>query len=448
MTSGEQRQAASHAAIRPSRRLVNWTVIAAIFALASVPFGFLFIPATAFAVALAMLVLIDWSISRGDPPPRLVRELPERLVKGRPAIVTYRLSWPSGGTVVILDELPADVGGDLLIERASLASGTATISREVIPLRRGTNDLGPAFVMWNSRLRFLRYRAVGQSGGTVAILPPASSPERRVALTHRTIRDELGMRPRPARGEGREFESLREYFPGDDPRQVDWRATARRGRLMVRQYQTERRHTVMVAVDTGRLMAARAEGSSKLDYALDCAIALARASQEFGDRVGFMAFDREVRILIRPRAGAGSLSGMVEASARLKAAPFEPNYRVLADTLAIHQKKRALIIVLTDFVEGSASRELESYLGVIARRHVVLLVALRDRVLAEIDRRDPEITRDRLYRRLALQDLVVEREAALARIGRFGAQTLDLDPAEINAPVLNRYLAVRQASLL
>jgi uncharacterized protein (DUF58 family) len=218
--------------------------------------------------------------------------------------------------------------------------------------------------------------------------------------------------------------------------------------MMVRQYQTERRHTLLVAVDTGRLMAARAEGNSKLDYALDCALALVRASKEYGDRVGFMAFDRELRLLIRPRAGVGSLSGLVEASARLTASSFEPNFRLLADTLAIHQKKRALIVVLTDFVEGGASGELESYLGVIARRHVVLLVALRDRVIAEIDRRDPEITRDRLYRRLALQDLVVEREATLARIRSFGAQTLDLDPAEINAPVLNRYLAVRQASLL
>jgi uncharacterized protein (DUF58 family) len=447
MASAENHEAAPPVAIRPSPRIVRWTVSAAIFALVSVPAGFLFVPAIAFVAALAMLVFIDWSISRKDPPPRLTRELPERVVKGRPATVTYRVKSTIAASISILDELPADLGGDLLIERVALTLDAATITREVVPLRRGTHDLGPTYLMWDSRLKFFRYRSVALSAGKVAILPPASSSERRTALSHRSIHDELGMRPRPARGEGREFESLREYFPGDDPRLVDWRATARRGRMMVRQYQTERRHTVMVAVDTGRLMAARAEGNSKLDYALDCAIALARASKEFGDRVGFMAFDRELRMLIRPRAGVGSLSGLVEASAHLTASAFEPNYRVLADTLATHQKKRALIIVLTDFVEGSASRELESYLRVIARRHVVLLVALRDRVLAEIERRDPEITRERLYRRLALQDLVVEREAALARIGRFGAQTLDIDPAEINAPVLNRYLAVRQSSL-
>jgi uncharacterized protein (DUF58 family) len=127
---------------------------------------------------------------------------------------------------------------------------------------------------------------------------------------------------------------------------------------------------------------------------------------------------------------------------------LEPSYRVLVETLAQCQKKRALVVVLTDFVEGSASSELESYLAVLARRHCVLLVALRDRMLAELDEREPAITRDRLYRRLALQDLAVERAAALGRIRRFGAQTLDLDPAAVTVPLLNRYLAIRQAALL
>ena len=258
----------------------------------------------------------------------------------------------------------------------------------------------------------------------------------------------LGLRPRPARGEGTEFESLRDYADGDDPRHVDWHASARRGRLMVRQYQTERRHTVFIAVDTGRLMAARVDGASKLDHALDCAVTLAHASREYGDRVGFIAFDRELRVMLRPKSAPNCAGALIEATLEVEPRPLEPSYRVLAETLAQCQKKRALVVVLTDFVEGSASSELQSYLAVLARRHCLLLVALRDRLLAELEQRDPAITRGRLYRRLALQDLAVERAAALARIRRFGAQTLDLDPAEITAPVLNRYLAIRQAGLL
>jgi uncharacterized protein (DUF58 family) len=293
-----------------------------------------------------------------------------------------------------------------------------------------------------------RLRSKLPGGGSIAILPLASTPQRQSGLSHRSLRDELGIRPRAARGEGTDFESLREYVAGDDPRHVDWHASARRGRVIVRQHQTERHHTVVIALDTGRLMAGLIEKSSKLDYAIDCAIALARASKEFGDRVGLIAFDRELRVFARPRAGFGGVGAIVRATLALNPFPFEPNYRVLVETLARYQKRRALVVVITDFVEGSASRELEEYLALLARRHCVMLVAMRDRLLSELTEPAPDISRELLYRRLALQDLAGEREVAIARMAAFGAQTLDLDPARITAPVLNRYLAIRQAALL
>jgi uncharacterized protein (DUF58 family) len=437
-------------AIRAATRIVRLSALAALIALAAVPFPILLGPAIVIAGALAALTIVDWRSSRGDRTPSLVRTIPERMVKGRRVSILYRITRAGAPTTVsILDELPADLGGDLFIESLAVADGESIeFSREVVPRRRGIRALGPVYLLWSSRMGLLRFRICIAPHGAVAILPPSSAAPARGALNQRSLRDELGLRPRRARGEGSEFESMREYTDGDDPRHVDWHATARRNRLIVRQYQTERRHTVIVAVDTGRLMAARVDDSSKLDHALDCAVAIARASNEFGDRVGLLAFDRELRLMVRPKSGRGSTAAIAAATLKLTPAPFEPNYRVLAENLARFQKKRALVVVLTDFVEGSASRELEAYLSVVARRHVVLLVAMRDRLLAEADLRDPEITRERLYRKLALQDLVDEREAAIGRIARFGAQTLDLDPARINAPVLNRYLAVRQAGLL
>jgi uncharacterized protein (DUF58 family) len=437
--------------VRPASRMVRMAALVALFALAAVVWRLLVAPALASTVLVATLALLDWGVSRRDPPPRLLRILPGRMVKGRRDEAVYLLSRPEAPatTVSILDELPEELGGDLLIENVTLVAGQrCRVARDLLPLRRGMYQLGPTFILWRSRLGLLGFRATALAGGTVAIIPAVLPPARRAALTHRSLRDELGIRPRAARGEGSEFESLREYVAGDDPRHLDWRASARRGRLIVRRYQTERRHTVIVAVDTGRLMAAESAGTSKLDYALDCAIALARSSGQFGDRVGLLAFDRELRALAKPKSGAAGIGGLVEATLELRPRPFEPNYRVLAQTLARHQKKRALVVVLTDFVEGSASRELQSYLTVVAHRHCVLLVAMRDRLLAELDVREPQITHDRLYRRLALQDLAVDREAALGRIAQTGVHTLDLDPARITAPVLNRYLAMRQAALL
>ena len=437
--------------IIPSQRLVRIGAAIACVAVVAVPVAMLLAPVLAALSILLALAGADLIAARSEVAPSVSRVIPDRLVKGRAATIIYKVTRTNGGAtnVSILDELPTDLGGDLFIEDVRLErSQTVELSRDRIPSRRGTHALGPTYILWRSRMGLFRMRAKTGEGGSVAILPPASAPQRQGGLTHRSLRDQLGIRPRPARGEGTEFESLREYVAGDDPRHVDWRASARRGRLIVRQHQTERHHTVMIAVDTGRLMAGQIEATSKLDYAIDCAVALARASKEYGDRVGFLAFDRELRVFNRPRAGFGGVGGIIRATLALSPFPFEPNYRVLVETLARHQKRRALVVVLTDFVEGSASRELEEYLAVLARRHCVMLVAMRDRMLGELDRRDPAITRERLYRRLALQDLAGEREAALARIAKFGAQTLDLDPAHITAPVLNRYLAIRQAALL
>jgi uncharacterized protein (DUF58 family) len=437
--------------VLPSRLLVRSAAAVAVVAMLAVPMPVLIAPVLAMLAILIALAGGDWLAACREVAPALQRIIAERMVKGRAATIIYKISRANGDatTVSILDELPADLGGDLLIEDIRIERGQSLeVARDRVPLRRGIRELGPIFMVWRSRIGFFRLRARVADDGKVEIVPPASAPQHRSGLTHRALRDELGIRPRPARGEGTEFESMREYVIGDDPRHVDWHASARRGRLIVRQYQTERHHTVMIAVDTGRLMAGRIDEASKLDHAIDCAIALARASGEYGDRVGLLAFDRELRLFVRPRAGFGGIGGIVNATLPLNPFPFEPSYRVLVETLARYQKRRALVVVLTDFVEGSASRELEEYLAVLARRHLVMLVAMRDRLLGELDQRDPSVTRERLYRRLALQDLAAEREAALARIAAFGAQTLDLDPARITAPVLNRYLAIRRAALL
>ena len=447
----EQTAERKAAVIRPSPLMVRLSAAGTLCAAAALPFPSITAPTLAFLAIVIVAAALDWASSRNDPAPRMERILPPHMVKDRPAIVTYRVSRPAGRSTVValLDELPTALGGDLIIESTRLGpAGSLEISREVIPNRRGTFELGPTLLLWRSRLGLFRFRTEVFATSRVAILPPASTPHRHTGLNHRSLREELGIKPRPQRGEGREFESLREYVSGDDPRHIDWRASARHTRLQVRQYQTERRHTVIVALDTGRLMGAYVDGASKLDHAINCAAALARVSITYGDRTGFVAFDRQLRLLVRPRLGAGAAGALVEATSTLESAPFEPDFQVLVETLARHQKKRALVVVLTDFVEGGASRELEDYLAVLARRHCVMLVALRDRMLAEVDERAPAISRDRLYRRLVLQDLVAEREAALARIGRFGAQILDLDPAQITAPVLNRYLAIRDAALI
>jgi uncharacterized protein (DUF58 family) len=351
--------------------------------------------------------------------------------------------------VSLLVELPPDLGGDLPFEAVDLRpAGDVELAAHRMPTRRGMRPLGPALLLCRSRLGLFWRRFSTAQPPSFGVLPDPGVPDSALALDDRLLHARLGIRPRRPRGEGLEFESLREYVPGDEPRHLDWRATARARRLIVRQHQVERNHSVIVAVDSGRLMSSRVEGATKLDHALKTAVALVHATRRTGDRIGLLAFDREVRAWVPPIDPTRTVAPLLDATLPIEPCSDESSYRAVADLIMSHQKKRALLIVLTDFVEGASSAGLEGYLALLARRHCALLVALRDPLLGALDVPAPRIEAEEIYRRLALQDLGVERETALARIRRLGVHTLDLDPVQVTAPVLNRYLEIRAAGLL
>ena len=383
--------------------------------------------------------------------PSLERSLPARARLGEPCRLQYTLRNPGSQPLELpwlLDELPADLGGDARFGPLRIAANDVlVISHELRPQLRGMRELGPSYLYVRSPLGlFVRRHAFVQQQA-LAVYPANTFPEHR-GLSQRSLFHELGLRPRRPRGAGAEFESLREYTPDDEPRKIDWRASARSRQLVVRDFHTERNHAIVIAVDCGRLMAARSDGASKLDHSLSATVSLVRACAQGGDRVGFVAFDRELRAWVPPQRPARALGPILDASLALEPRACEPSYRVLAQILQQRQKKRALIVLLTDFVEGASTPELEAYLSLLAHRHCVLLVGVRDRLLREVESAAPEVAGIDVYRRLVLQDLDVARQAAVSRIARSGVQTLDLDAAKITAPLLDRYLRIREAGLM
>jgi len=401
-------------------------------------------------VLLAVLA-IDLRASVQLPVPVLARSLPARARLQEPCRIRYALSNPAPSPLdcrLVLDELPQELGGDVRIGPLRLPPGAIeTFERVVTPALRGQRALGPSFVYVRSPLGLFVRRHGFEHGQTLGVYPANSFPEHR-GLSSRTLLQELGLRPRRPRGAGSEFESLREYTPDDDPRRIDWRASARSQKAVVRDFHTERNHTIVVAVDCGRLMAAQSGGASKLDHALGAAVSLVRACAQGGDRIGFVAFDEALRAWVPPQRPARALAPILEATLALAPRACEPSYRTLANVLQERQKKRALIVLLTDFVEGASTPGLEAYLSLLARRHCVLLVGIRDRLLREVEAAAPDVAGLDVYRRLVLQDLDVARQAAVARIARTGVQTLDLDATEITAPLLDRYLRIREAGLM
>ena len=398
------------------------------------------------SAALLGLALCDLWAARGTTPPSLSRQLPRRARIGEPCELRYTVSSPRRWQ--LLDELPEVLGGDRRFGPFEPTHNSPrTLDHMLVPSQRGIHRFGPSYLFVRSPLGLFQRRYRFDANDVLSVYPAEVASERRW-LSSRTLRHELGIRPRRPPGGGAEFESLREYVRDDEPKRIDWRASARARKLMVRNFHVERSHSVMLALDCGRLMGAYVEHSTKLDHALSACVRLARACGQHGDRLGFLAFDREVRAFVTPQRATTALSQMLEATLTLVPDARESSYRTLAEVLQQRQKKRALIVVLTDFVEAGSTPELEAYLSTLARRHCVLLVGLRDRLLREVEQAAPEIAGLDVYRRLVLRDLDMARGAALARITRLGVQTLDLDPAHISASLLDRYLEIREAGLL
>jgi uncharacterized protein (DUF58 family) len=435
--------------IWPARRLVATLLGFAAAAAVGAAVPPLLVPlAGAFLALLSLLVWDAWQLA-ARAAIRAERALPPRAFVDNEAWVEVRLAHDGAAPVraAFADELPRDVAAvEPRYEDVLVPPGAGAKVRYAIrPTARGDRPLGPLWVWATSPLGFFRRRAAFAEGATLRVYPDTARLLRAGALDPKRVLAVLGQKPARRRGDGMEFESLRDYVPGDDPRRVDWAASGRRSRAVVRVYQHERNHAVLIAVDASRLMAARsasrAGARSKLDCAVESTLALTLAALGTGDRVGLAVFDRTVRTWLPPRARRTELGEFVEALRPVRPRPVEADYGALVGALAARQRQRALIVLLTDFVEAESAR-LAAPLAIVAKRHRLLLVAIRDPLYAELEGASgPPATA--LQRRIVLDDLLHERETALATLRRQGVETLDLFPEQITGPLLNRYLALR-----
>jgi len=430
----------------PDRRLIGAVggLVAAALAVAIVPGTWPMLAAA--AGLLAVLVAWDWWLLGRRSPVTLRRILPGRGFVGRRIEVQVVVEYAGADAVslMLLEDVPADLTDrDPELGPVTVGPGRpVTITYTVLPARRGDIACGPLLALVRSPLGFLRQRVVGAQADVLPVYPDTTRFLRPEALDPRRVLAAVGVRPQRRRGEGMEFESLREYVAGDNPRRIDWLASARRGRWVTRLYQHERNHTVVLALDTSRLMGGRVDGRTKLDHAVDAALALAYAALVSGDRVGLVVFDRVVRGTVAPRAHRHALGPFVEVLRTVSPQLVEADYRVLVRDLGVRQRQRALVVVLTDFVEADPTT-LTAPLAVLAGRHEVMVVALRDRAYATLDAPLGAAAPSALYRRLVLEDLLSERARVLQALARQGVQTLDLPPEKVTPAVLNRYLAMR-----
>ncbi|MDP2712856.1 MAG: DUF58 domain-containing protein, partial [Solirubrobacteraceae bacterium] len=373
-------------------------------------------------------------------PPRARRRLPSIVARGVPATLAIEL--PDGGgrdarDVRIRQACPPEIE----LQPREDAGG---LRAELVARRRGRLTLPPAAVRVTGPLRLASWDHRAGEDAELLVYPDLPAA-RRLALAVRSGRfRESGHQSRGPLGLGTEFESIREYLPDDDIRQVNWPATVRLGRPMSNQYRVEQDRDVICVLDCGRLMAAPLSGgATRLDAAIDAATAVGLVADELGDRCGTVAFDAAVHRRLAPRRRGGD--ALVRAVFDLQPAPVDSDYELAFRTIGA--SKRALVIVFTDLVEEVAARSLVRAVPVLARRHEVVVAGVVDPDLDAMLATEPAHERD-VYRAAAALDVLAARERAAAKVRGAGARVLETPPADLARACVGAYLGAKSRARL
>ncbi len=401
------------------------------------------------AIVIALAIL---DLRRLPPPSRLTvtRRWAAPLTIGAPATVEIQVH--NRGAVPIEIRLMDYAGPELsrtLPERSlRVRNGeTASASYVVEPRERGDSAMGGVALEWQGDWQLVRRWGIAPLSQTARVYPDLQAARQHSMYLIRSRQVALEKRRARRPGAGREFESLRDYRPGDERRDVCWSASAKRGKLVTKLYQPERSQTVWILVDAGRLLRARAAGQTLLDRSVTGALSLAQVALASGDRVGLLAYGRRVQQRVAPARGASHLRGLVDALAVVRAEASEANHRAAAAAVISAQKRRALIVWLTEVAETAGVPDVIEHALRMTPTHVLLFAVMSQPDIRALAASLPASPTD-MYRVMAAQETLGRREALLRGVRQRGALVLEVSPGELSGGLVDRYLEVKERGLL
>jgi uncharacterized protein (DUF58 family) len=367
-----------------------------------------------------------------------------------PSDVDLTLINSSGKTVMatMIDTVP----GQLRSQPPALtikvgAHAEATAAYQICPLRRGDAQLGDCYLRYQSVLHIAEKWVRVSLKQTVRIYPDLEDAKHHSIYLLRSRQMATEKRRSRIRGIGREFESLREYQQGDEYRDICWTAAGRRGKLVTRIYQIERSQTMWIVIDSGRLMRARVGGFSKLDHAVNAALSLAQVALYSGDRVGLVTYGRAIRQQLPAAKGSAHMRQLIEGLALVQEESSEADHLHMAGRLLTDQKRRSLIVWLTDLAETAMTPEVIEAASMMMPKHLVLFVVIGQPDLGELAAKRPGSEAE-MYQVAAAQEMVHRRELLLARLRERGALALEVNSGAISPALINSYLQIKERNQL
>ena len=432
----------------PTGRLVIVAAVAAVAVLLLPPSaGGALLIANAFLLAA---VVVDWALAPDPSAIGVDRDLPAVLPLGGHGELTWHVRNPTGRTVRVLlaDQLAPSLGAGNRRARATVPPGeSVAASTTLAPTRRGRFTPTELTVRVEGPLGLIARQRRRSRPGVLRVYPPFASRKEAELRIDRGRIFEIGLRSAQGRGGGTEFEQLREYTVDDEFRRMDWSATARSGKPIVRTYRAERNQTVITLLDNGRIMAGRVADVPRVEHAMDAAMMLTAVATRLGDRAGLVAFDSRVRAVVPPGHGRDQLNAVTEAMYQLEPELAESDYRGAFSATLGRFRRRSLLVLLSELAEEAVNETLLPALPLILRSHLVLIGSVTDPAVAAWASATPDDA-ETAYRKAAAVAALDERHRLATRLRGMGATVVDAPPGRLAPRLADAYLRVKATGRL
>src|SRR5450631_1575892 len=434
----------------PSTRLVLLAVVPLVLGAVSAIESALVWPMLIADLAVVLLAALDAWLGR-QVVVRIEREPPRIFSVGRANLVRLHLtsSAPRALEVQVMEDCAAGLAVEGLPTTVRLPPrGHSPLGYHVKPTRRGLYELGDHHLRWPTPLGLWWRQLRVASRHPVRVYPDVQAVRTYEMLARQSLENRL-VRTVRLRGGENEFETLRDYQRDDDYRAIDWKATARRQKLITREYQQERNQSVLCMLDCGRLMTAETLGLSQLDHALNAVLMLAHVATRAGDQVGLLAFDSRVRAYLPPQSGRRAAERVIAASYDIHAEIVETDFEAAYGYLSQRLRKRSLVVLFTDVIDDVSAKSVVRTVRGLGPRHLALCVLFRDEALdAMVEPQSRQQKPADLYQRAAAAEAVLWRDRLVRELEEAGALVLHVSPRKLTPKIINRYLQIKAQRLL
>ncbi len=436
--------------------VIIWILGALFIALGSL--GAIFVWTGVFInLALLIFAIIDYQMCIVPPKLEIRRNTGDKLSLGaeNPVLISIRNNSNADAKLKIRDEIPLNfTASGNQFDGTVPAGERKEIVYHLSPNERGDHRFGDIYVRSKGPLKLVVRQIRIAADQDIRVYPNLVEAAKYELLIRRGRLAQLGLKPFSQTGHGTDFESLRDYQPDDEYRRIDWKATARKSKLISRNYQLERSQTVFILLDTGRTMCVRTgmpsdeEKLSKLDYAVNASLMLAYAATvSSDDQVGLMTFADRVTCYLPPKKGHTQLFSILRALYNIETTTAESDYSAALRQLSSRRSKRSLVVVFTDLLDPESSSGLITHLGLLAKKHLCLCVTIADPAYLEIIKTQPNNI-EMVCRQAVASETLRARENTKAALVSKGISVVEALPNQLSPAVINKYLRMKSTARL